>query len=144
MIAPSPLRPTDLASPPQYVVVTVSLKAGLEMQAWTWLTHLAIWGSIVVWFAFLLIYSQLPFAHDMIGLDTMLFSSPVFWLGLIMVPTTTILPDVVYKRCAHSAWMRRDNLADGGGRMRRDNLADGGGAGDGENTEGECRRTKDV
>ncbi|XP_043233403.1 probable phospholipid-transporting ATPase IA isoform X3 [Amphibalanus amphitrite] len=80
-----------------YVVVTVSLKAGLEMQAWTCLTHLAIWGSIGVWFAFLLIYSHLPFAHDMIGLDTMVFTSPVFWLGLIMVPTATILPDVIFK-----------------------------------------------
>ncbi|KAJ9576656.1 hypothetical protein L9F63_025449, partial [Diploptera punctata] len=32
-----------------YVVVTVCLKAGLVTNAWTWMTHLAIWGSIVTW-----------------------------------------------------------------------------------------------
>ena len=98
--------PPSRLAPAQYVVVTVSLKAGLEMQAWTWLTHLAIWGSIGVWFVFLLIYSRLPFAYDMLGLDTMMFSSPVFWLGLIMVPTTTMLPDVVFKRCVAGAGWR--------------------------------------
>jgi len=33
-----------------YVVVTVCLKAGLVTNAWTKLTHLAIWGSIATWF----------------------------------------------------------------------------------------------
>ncbi|XP_037069797.1 probable phospholipid-transporting ATPase IA isoform X3 [Pollicipes pollicipes] len=80
-----------------YVVVTVSLKAGLEMKAWTCLTHLAIWGSIVVWFVFLFVYAQLPLADDILGLHTMIFSSPVFWFGLLLVPTVTILPDVLFK-----------------------------------------------
>ncbi|CAG2068417.1 unnamed protein product [Timema podura] len=39
-----------------YVVATVCLKAGLITNAWTWLTHLAIWGSIAMWFLFLVMY----------------------------------------------------------------------------------------
>jgi phospholipid-transporting ATPase len=31
-----------------YVVITVCLKAGLEMTSWTWLSHAAVWGSIGV------------------------------------------------------------------------------------------------
>ena len=55
-----------------YVVVTVCLKAGLESSAWTWPTHLAIWGSIGSWFLFLFVYSNfwplLPLGSNMSGL----------------------------------------------------------------------------
>ncbi|XP_023214433.1 probable phospholipid-transporting ATPase IA [Centruroides sculpturatus] len=84
-----------------YVVVAVCLKAGLEMNAWTWVTHLAIWGSIASWFLFLLIYSNfwpsLPIAADMVGIDRMVMSSGVFWMGLIIIPLITLLGDFTYK-----------------------------------------------
>lgn len=38
--------------------MTVCLKAGLETSAWTFLNHLAIWGSIICWFLFLAIYPE--------------------------------------------------------------------------------------
>lgn len=41
---------------PQYVVVTVCAKAGLIINSWTWVTHLATWGSIILWFLFIFIY----------------------------------------------------------------------------------------
>lgn len=41
-----------------YVVITVCLKAGIEIRAWTWPVHLAIWGSICCWFLFLIVYSK--------------------------------------------------------------------------------------
>lgn len=40
----------------QYVVLTVCLKAGLATHSWTWVTHLAIWGSVAMWIVFILIY----------------------------------------------------------------------------------------
>ncbi|XP_068083348.1 probable phospholipid-transporting ATPase IA isoform X2 [Anabrus simplex] len=84
-----------------YVVVTVCLKAGLVTNAWTWLTHLAIWGSIAIWFIFVVIYSNfwplIPVGAVMLGMDRMLYSSPVFWLGLILIPFATLIPDITYK-----------------------------------------------
>lgn len=84
-----------------YVVVTVCLKAGLEMNAWTWLTHLAIWGSIGSWFIFLLFYCNIwptfPIAPDMRGIDRMVFSSSVFWFGLLIIPFISLLGDFTYK-----------------------------------------------
>ena len=32
-----------------YVVITVCCKAGLEMDSWSWISHLFIWGSIAFW-----------------------------------------------------------------------------------------------
>lgn len=84
-----------------YVVITVCLKAGLEMNSWTILTHLAIWGSIVSWFLFLIVYSKfwptLPMAADMSGIDELIFSTRMFWLGLVLVPFTALIADIVCK-----------------------------------------------
>uniref|UniRef100_A0A672RUA5 Phospholipid-transporting ATPase n=1 Tax=Sinocyclocheilus grahami TaxID=75366 RepID=A0A672RUA5_SINGR len=54
-----------------YVVVTVCLKAGMETTAWTRFSHLAVWGSMVLWMLFFAVYSAIwptiPIAPDMLG-----------------------------------------------------------------------------
>ena len=83
------------------VVITTCLKAGLEMDAWTWVSHASIWGSIVLWFLFLAVYSHIwpaiPFASNMPGMFEMMMSSGVFWFCLIFVPTVTLLSDIIYR-----------------------------------------------
>nr|XP_019918067.2 probable phospholipid-transporting ATPase IA isoform X5 [Crassostrea gigas] len=90
-----------------YVVVTVCLKAGLETSAWTWLTHLAIWGSIASWFLFLLVYSHIymivDLAPEMLGMD-IVYRCSIFWMGLIIIPFICLIRDVTwkaYKRTMH-------------------------------------------
>lgn len=84
-----------------YVVVTVCLKAGLEMNSWTYLSQISIWGSIIAWFLFLLIYSKTwPFftwTADMSGIDCLVYTTYVFWFGLIIIPMTSLLFDFTYK-----------------------------------------------
>ncbi|KAM9578823.1 phospholipid-transporting ATPase IA isoform 4-T4 [Guaruba guarouba] len=84
-----------------FVVLTVCLKAGLETSYWTLFSHIAIWGSIALWIVFFGIYSSLwpviPMAPDMSGEAAMMFSSGVFWMGLLCIPMTALLLDVVYK-----------------------------------------------
>uniref|UniRef100_A0A4X1URT0 Phospholipid-transporting ATPase n=1 Tax=Sus scrofa TaxID=9823 RepID=A0A4X1URT0_PIG len=88
-----------------FVVITVCLKAGLETSYWTWFSHIAIWGSIALWVVFFGIYSCLwpavPMAPDMSGEAAMLFSSGVFWMGLLFIPVASLLLDVVYKLIMH-------------------------------------------
>lgn len=84
-----------------YTVVTVCLKAALEITAWTWLTHVAIWGSILSWFAFIPLYS-LFFEHtgvapEFVGMAERVFSTYTFWLGLLLVPTACLMKDVAWK-----------------------------------------------
>ncbi|KOC64948.1 putative phospholipid-transporting ATPase IA [Habropoda laboriosa] len=91
-----------------YVVVTVCGKAGLIINSWTWVTHLATWGSIVLWFLFIFIYSNfwppLNVGAVMLGNDRMLFSSPVFWLGLVLIPSAVLLLDVTVKAVKNTVW----------------------------------------
>ncbi|XP_070197579.1 phospholipid-transporting ATPase IB-like isoform X2 [Littorina saxatilis] len=84
-----------------YVVVTVCLKAGLETNAWTWLTHLAIWGSIVSWFLFLVVYSNVyplvRLSPEMVGMDRYMLGCWLFWLGLLLIPSACLLRDFSWK-----------------------------------------------
>uniref|UniRef100_A0A7M4FWM3 Phospholipid-transporting ATPase n=1 Tax=Crocodylus porosus TaxID=8502 RepID=A0A7M4FWM3_CROPO len=65
------------------------------------LLHIAIWGSIALWVVFFGIYSSLwpiiPMAPDMSGEAAMMFSSGMFWMGLLCIPMTALLFDVIYK-----------------------------------------------
>ncbi|XP_051154050.1 probable phospholipid-transporting ATPase IA isoform X2 [Leptopilina boulardi] len=91
-----------------YVVVTVCCKAGLITNSWTWVTHLATWGSIILWFLFVLIYSNFWPTFNvgavMLGNDRMLFTSPVFWLGLILIPAAVLMLDVIVKAVKNTVW----------------------------------------
>ncbi|KAK3719884.1 hypothetical protein RRG08_040183 [Elysia crispata] len=84
-----------------YVVVTVTMKAGLETIAWTWLTHLSLWGSIGCWFLFLSVYSQvfsfIGISPEMYGQAGYVFGCSLFWLGLFLIPIATLLRDIVWK-----------------------------------------------
>ncbi|XP_033615751.1 phospholipid-transporting ATPase IB-like isoform X2 [Fukomys damarensis] len=84
-----------------YVVVTVCLKAGLETMSWTKFTHLAVWGSIIIWLVFFTIYSYfwptIPVAPEMAGQASVILVSPCFWLGFVLVPTTCLINDVFWK-----------------------------------------------
>uniref|UniRef100_A0A8C8YXS2 Phospholipid-transporting ATPase n=1 Tax=Prolemur simus TaxID=1328070 RepID=A0A8C8YXS2_PROSS len=89
-----------------YVVVTVCLKAGLETTAWTKFSHLAVWGSMLIWLVFFGIYSTIwptiPIAPDMKGQATMVLSSAHFWLGLFLVPTACLMEDVAWRAAKHT------------------------------------------
>lgn len=84
-----------------YCVIVVCLKSGLETDSWTKFTHLSIWGSIGMWFLFLIMYSHfwptLGLAPEMTYMEINLFRGAFFWLGIIFVPIYTLLPDVFYK-----------------------------------------------
>ncbi|XP_071990431.1 phospholipid-transporting ATPase IB isoform X5 [Engystomops pustulosus] len=89
-----------------YVVVTVCLKAGLETTAWTKFSHLAVWGSMLMWLVFFGVYSTiwpiLPIAPDMLGQAGMVLRCGYFWLGLLLVPATCLLRDVVWRAAKHT------------------------------------------
>lgn len=84
-----------------YVVITVCLKAALETNCWTMMTHILIWGSIASWFVFLLIYCRLwptfPIAADISSIDRIIFSSSLFWLGMAVIPFVALMVDIIYK-----------------------------------------------
>uniref|UniRef100_A0AC34FA08 Phospholipid-transporting ATPase n=1 Tax=Panagrolaimus sp. ES5 TaxID=591445 RepID=A0AC34FA08_9BILA len=84
-----------------YVVVTVCLKALLEADTWTAILLVFCFGSILSWFVFMIIYSEvwpwISIGADMKGIAWMMMSSGTFWAGLVFVPTVTLLIDFIIK-----------------------------------------------
>ena len=99
------ILPNETFSPTNNLIifrqVTVTLKAALETSCWNIITHIAIWGSIGIWFVYLLIYSRfwphLPFGAVMADLDIAIFSTWLFWLGMAIIPFVALLVDIVVK-----------------------------------------------
>ena len=92
-----------------FVVITVCCKAGLEMDSWSWISHLSIWGSIALWFLFLGVYRYfwaigIPLAANMAGMVVMVMTTSAFWLGLLLIPFATLIPDIAYKSIRTTVW----------------------------------------
>ncbi|CAB4061238.1 DRS2 [Lepeophtheirus salmonis] len=64
-----------------FVVITVCLKAGLEMDSWNFCV-----GPLGI-----------PLAANMAGMIELIFTSRIFWLSLILVPSVAILLDFIIK-----------------------------------------------
>jgi phospholipid-transporting ATPase len=99
------------------IVVIVCCKAGLMTEDWTWLSHLAVWGSIVLWLVFLLVYCHLwphlDIGADMFAVDWQVYSSGIFWFLLIVVPVIALLVDFLVFVIRKTVWKSSfENLPD--------------------------------
>ncbi|KAM7451065.1 putative phospholipid-transporting ATPase IF [Porites harrisoni] len=88
-------------------VIVSNLKLALVTHYWTWMTHVATWGSIVVFFVSSITFSeetwkgiQLNFG-DTISLDMykvflQILSQGVVWLAILLLILMSLLPDIVF------------------------------------------------
>ncbi|KAK3727334.1 hypothetical protein QZH41_018176, partial [Actinostola sp. cb2023] len=92
-------------------VIVSNLKLALVTHYWTWLTHLGIWGSILTFYVFAIVfnsnmwYVSLPIkfqttfggevSSDMFRVFFTLLSEGVPWLGVIALVAIALLPDMV-------------------------------------------------
>ncbi|XP_062514388.1 phospholipid-transporting ATPase IA-like [Corticium candelabrum] len=90
------------------IILIVNFKAGLITEVWTWISHLSIWGSIALWFIFLLIYCHLwpvfGIGIDLFAVDWQVFSSGAFWFAVMVVPVVALIPDIVMFGFRQTVW----------------------------------------
>eukprot|EP01028_Stygiella_incarcerata_P014298 TRINITY_DN933_c0_g1_i3.p1 TRINITY_DN933_c0_g1~~TRINITY_DN933_c0_g1_i3.p1 ORF type:complete len:1250 (+),score=273.44 TRINITY_DN933_c0_g1_i3:141-3752(+) len=85
------------------VIFTVTLKLALETSTWTRWNHVTTWGSILIWFVYLSIYSSLYSFMAFSDFSTLYFTffevfiSPRYWLVIILVPVMALMRDVIFK-----------------------------------------------
>merc|ERR1712037_1082224 len=70
--------------------------------SWNKYTNLAIFGSTAFWFLFLVGYSYtypigISVAPGMAAIIELIGTTPMFWLSLLLVPITALLPDICAK-----------------------------------------------
>ena len=83
------------------VLLTVLGKAGLVTNNWTKYHVIAIPGSMAFWIAFIAAYATVApmvnVSEEYFGTVPRIFSSPIFWLQLLVLPVLCLLRDVGYK-----------------------------------------------
>ncbi|TYI20721.1 hypothetical protein ES332_A07G257600v1 [Gossypium tomentosum] len=82
------------------VVLAVNCQMALSINYFTWIQHLFIWGSITLWFKFLLVYGSIPPTLSTTAYKVFIEAcapSIRYWLTIILVVIATLLPLFSYR-----------------------------------------------
>lgn len=77
------------------VIWTVNCQIALIINHFTWIQHLSIWGSILLWYIFLSAYSFLPPMYSKSAYHILLEgigSAPMYWMVTLVVVVVSLLP----------------------------------------------------
>ncbi|KAM3837123.1 phospholipid-transporting ATPase IH isoform 4-T5 [Vipera latastei] len=90
------------------LVFTVTLKLALDTHYWTWINHFVIWGSLLFYIVFSLLWGGIiwPFLNyqRMYYIFLQMLSTGPAWLGIIMLIIVSLLPDVLKKVLCQQIW----------------------------------------
>ena len=78
------------------------VQLALDIYSWTVLHHIAVWGSIIVYFLFYLVfYSSFVFGiapqGSYFGVQNKVYAAGSFWLCVLLTPAIAILPFFAYR-----------------------------------------------
>ncbi|CAK9154288.1 unnamed protein product [Ilex paraguariensis] len=82
------------------VVWTVNCQMAISINYFTWIQHFFIWGSIALWYLFLIVYGSLPPTISTTAYQVLVDAcapSPFYWLATLMVVVSTLLPYFSYR-----------------------------------------------
>lgn len=81
------------------IVWVVNLQMALAINYFTLIQHIVIWGSIAIWYLFMLVYGALPPRYSTnaykVFIET-LAPAPTFWLVTLFVIATALVPSISY------------------------------------------------
>lgn len=86
------------------IVWVVNLQVALALSYFTWIQHAFIWGSVVLWYIFLVVYGYISPIYSTSAykvLTEALSGSPLFWFMTVLIPIVCVLP-----YCAYQAYQR--------------------------------------
>lgn len=86
------------------IVLSVNIQLALVLDHWTIFHHISIWGTLFLWFLYLIVYGYLP--PDISQETYLLFTSiiagcPKYWLTLVLVTVCAVLPDFFIRQIHH-------------------------------------------
>ncbi|XP_029066388.1 probable phospholipid-transporting ATPase IH isoform X3 [Monodon monoceros] len=90
------------------MVFTVTLKLALDTHYWTWINHFVIWGSLLFYIVFSLLWGGViwPFLsyQRMYYVFIHMLSSGPAWLAIVLLVAVSLLPDVLKKVLCRQLW----------------------------------------
>lgn len=85
------------------VVILVNIHLAMDIQRWLLLTHCAIWGSIAITYACMVVLDSIPVFPNY-GTIFYLAKSPAYWLSILLIIVLALLPRFVFKVIHQTFW----------------------------------------
>ncbi|XP_047947885.1 phospholipid-transporting ATPase 1-like isoform X2 [Salvia hispanica] len=85
------------------VVILVNVHLAMDIQRWVFVTHAAIWGSIVVTYGCMVVLDSIPVFPNY-GTIYHLVKSPVYWISILLIMVIGLLPRFIFKVCRQIFW----------------------------------------
>ncbi|XP_042045795.1 phospholipid-transporting ATPase 1-like [Salvia splendens] len=85
------------------VVILVNVHLAMDIQRWVFVTHAAIWGSIIVTYGCMVVLDSVPVFPNY-GTIYQLVKSPVYWLSILLITVIGLLPRFIFKVCHQMFW----------------------------------------
>ncbi|XP_042443393.1 probable phospholipid-transporting ATPase 8 isoform X1 [Zingiber officinale] len=98
------------------VVWTVNCQLAIYLSYFTWIQHFVIWGSILVWYIFLVIYGFFPPMISSSAYQVFLeacASSPLYWMTTLFVVISALLPYFFFSTIRDTLFPKYHNLIQG-------------------------------
>ncbi|KAK4481259.1 hypothetical protein RD792_012143 [Penstemon davidsonii] len=85
------------------VVILVNIHLAMDIKRWVFITHCAIWGSIIVTYGCMVVIDSIPVFPNY-GTIYHLMKSPTYWLTILLITVIGLLPRFIFKVFHHIFW----------------------------------------
>ncbi|KAG5248361.1 phospholipid-transporting ATPase [Salix suchowensis] len=85
------------------VVIIVNVHLAMDVRRWVSITHIAVWGSVIVAFACVVVLDSIPIFPNY-GTIYHLAKSPTYWLTIFLTIVVGLLPHFLFKLVHHHFW----------------------------------------
>ncbi|OMP06880.1 Cation-transporting P-type ATPase [Corchorus olitorius] len=99
------------------VVVLVNIHLAMDIQRWVFITHVAVWGSIIITYACMVVLDSIPIFPNYWTIYH-LAKSPTYWLTILLITIVALLPRFVVKVVHQIFWPSDIQIAREAERLR--------------------------
>ncbi|XAR68703.1 Phospholipid-translocating ATPase [Bertholletia excelsa] len=85
------------------VVILVNMHLAMDIQHWLLLTHVAVWGSIAITYACLVVLDAIPIFPNY-GTVFHLAKSHTYWISILLIIVLALLPRFTFKVVHQTFW----------------------------------------
>ncbi|XVE80732.1 hypothetical protein DITRI_Ditri15bG0004100 [Diplodiscus trichospermus] len=85
------------------VVVLVNMHLAMDIRRWVFVTHAAVWGSIIITYACMVVLDSIPIFPNYWTIYH-LAKSPTYWLTILLITIVALLPRFLFKVVHQIFW----------------------------------------
>ncbi|KAK8703459.1 hypothetical protein V6N13_047118 [Hibiscus sabdariffa] len=85
------------------VVILVNIHLAMDIRRWVFITHAAVWGSIIITYACMVVLDSIPIFPNYWTIYH-LSKSPTYWLTILLIIIVALLPRFLFKVIHQIFW----------------------------------------